>query len=66
VAFSPDGRTLAAAAANGTILLWNIRITDSMATACKRVNRNLTRQEWQEYLGESPYQKTCEDLPDGP
>ncbi len=31
---------------------------------CDRVSRNLTYQEWQEFVGENiPYQKTCDNLP---
>jgi WD40 repeat protein len=30
--------------------------------ACRITNRNLTRQEWQQYFGSEPYRETC-DLP---
>lgn len=30
--------------------------------ARSRLSRNLTCQEWQEYLGNEPYRKTCPNL----
>ena len=31
--------------------------------ACRIANRNLTREEWQRYMGDLPYRKTIPDLP---
>ncbi len=35
-----------------------------MAEACRRLPRNLTREEWPLYLGNEPYRKTCPNLPE--
>ena len=32
--------------------------------ARRMANRNLTKEEWQKYLGDVPYRKTCPDLPE--
>ena len=32
--------------------------------ACRMANRNLTKAEWRQYLGDLPYRKTCPDLPE--
>jgi WD40 repeat protein len=66
---SPDGRRLAMAQRKdqGSNLLYSIhawQTEDLLQQTCARLRRNLTKQEWNEYLGETePYQKTCEALP---
>jgi WD40 repeat protein len=72
LAFSPreidseSGRTLASAAADGTIRL-SIADSDALATmACAKVWRNLSQAEWDRFVGpDVPYQSTCPDLPPG-
>lgn len=36
---------------------------DLIADACSRLTRNLTLDEWRQYLGEDPYRATCPSLP---
>ena len=63
VAFSPDGQRLATASGN-TVRVWLWRAEDLIAEACKRLPRNLTHQEWWQYVGEEvPYHATCPNLP---
>jgi len=33
--------------------------------ACSRLTRNLTKEEWKQYLPDEVYRKTCPNLPDG-
>lgn len=62
VAFSPDGKFLAAGSGSGvTVWLW--RPTDLISEACQRLTRNLSRKEWEMYLGDESYQPTCPGLP---
>lgn len=63
-ALSPDGSQLAIGnfANAGTISLW--RVGEELAQrwedrACRIANRDLTAEEWQQYLGDLPYQATC-------
>jgi tetratricopeptide (TPR) repeat protein len=63
VVFGPYGMRLATGSEDGTARLWRVRIEDLEALACDFVSRNLTKDEWQQYLGDRPYRPTCPDLP---
>lgn len=65
VAMSPDGQRFAATGENGStpvIDVMQIWPADPAAAACAHVGRNLTREEWHEYLGDEPYRLTCPDV----
>ncbi len=64
VAFSPDGQRLATFSDDKTARIWLWRAEDLIAEACKRLPRNLTHQEWRQYMREEvPYHATCPNLP---
>jgi WD40 repeat protein len=70
VAISADGRWLASTGQDGDgttfIDVTEIWPADPVAAACKKVQRNLTRDEWREYMGESaPWRETCPGLGEG-
>ena len=64
VAFAPDGRTLAAGNADGTVVFWIIsdlnQLRDHVVErACSITRGGLDRTGWKRYLPDLPYQDTC-------
>jgi hypothetical protein len=66
LAFHPTGSTLASGSEDTSVLLWDVSLASWHAQACRLANRNLTRAEWQHYLGDEPYRQTCPALPPAP
>lgn len=49
---------------NGTLRLWRDDPGSLLAQACARANRNLSREEWERFVGPAhPYHRTCPNLP---
>jgi WD40 repeat protein len=65
VAFSPDGKLVLSGDNDGKIQVWLWHPGDLIEIACSRLERNLTRAEWEQYIGDRPYRKTCPNLPSG-
>ena len=61
--FTGDGQNLLSVGSDGLVWLWNINVNDWKSTACTIANRNLTYDEWQQYLPDKAYQFTCPDIP---
>jgi WD40 repeat protein len=45
------------------IIAWDLRLESWLDRACQLANRNLTRAEWEFYVGDEDYRATCEDIP---
>ena len=63
-AWSGDDKRIVTASADGTARIYFTDIEDLLELACQRSSRNMTRREWERYMGRDvPYQRTCPKLP---
>lgn len=68
VAFTSDGRRVVTASGDPlspphAVRVWLLEPDDLIAEACARLDGNLSREEWQRHLGDTPYRKSCRELP---
>lgn len=63
--FSLKWHWLIAIAELGKISLTSLDVDYLADLACRTAGRNLSQDEWQQYLGDRPYGKTCPNLPAG-
>jgi len=65
LAFSPDGLSLATSWDDNSLIVWQLDVRTWLRRACEISGRNLTRTEWDQYVGAEPYRKTCSQWPEG-
>ncbi|HLO33686.1 MAG TPA: hypothetical protein VK249_31350 [Anaerolineales bacterium] len=58
-----DGKHLITQDENGSFIQWTIDPRDWLKDACAAAHRNLTPEEWNQYLPNQPYKKTCAEYP---
>lgn len=64
LAFNHNGTVLVSGDNHGNILVWDIEPESLAGRLCAKVRRNLTRAEWDQYIGDAlPYQEVCPNLP---
>ena len=61
----PDGLEVAVDTADG-IVVWDLDPAHWVEAVCESVGRNLTKAEWDEYVGDlAAYRRTCPEFPPG-
>ncbi|WP_258104553.1 WD40 repeat domain-containing protein [Marinoscillum sp. MHG1-6] len=61
VSYSRDGKQIITGSKDNFIRIWQVDPEVLADRICDALNRNLTEEEWKEYVGQDiPYQKTCE------
>jgi WD40 repeat protein len=64
LAFSRDGKTLFTGSHDDFISAWDVGLAAWKREACALANRNLTKGEWNQFIGSvRPYERTCRTLP---
>ena len=66
VAFSPNGRWLVTVSTDDRIRLWTWPVDDLIDLACRMAGRNLSLEEWQQYVQNEVYRTTCAQWPTPP
>ena len=61
--FTQDSKKLVTLTDDGVVQIQPWQASVLVAEACTRLTRNLTWQEWNEQVGNQPYEKTCPNLP---
>ncbi len=64
LAFTADGNKLLAGSRDNSVRAWSASAGELNAMVCGRLHRNLTLEEWNQYVGSDiSYQTTCYELP---
>lgn len=63
LAIDPDSPTFYLGTFDDTAQVWRLPLVVWQDWACDVANRNLTPEEWRQYLHNEVYEKTCPDLP---
>ena len=57
--FIGDTHDVAIASYDGRVYRWDTDLDRALDFACEMAGRNLTEEEWEEFLPEQPYQDVC-------
>ena len=64
VAFFPDGKRILSSGGGPDAHLWDVDFARWTVLACAIANRNLSRAEWRQYVGDAAvYEPVCRELP---
>ena len=59
LAFSPDGRTLAATTDDGVATLWDLNVKAAISRICAGSSGALDQKQWSRYVPQLPYDSPC-------
>ncbi len=57
--FGPDGTTLVSGHSDGQLRMWDLTPEHWIEQLCAAASRDLTEDEWAEFVGEDEYEETC-------
>jgi WD40 repeat protein/class 3 adenylate cyclase len=63
VGYTPDGRYLFSAYADGSAYRWPVTVGAWAHQACRVAGRNFTREEWRRFVTGRSYERVCRGLP---
>jgi WD40 repeat protein len=74
LAFSQDNRWLVSGSDEPTVRLWDMsqplnrfepeqNVDELIKLACRTAGRNMSDDEWQQFMGGQPYRETCPGWP---
>jgi WD40 repeat protein/class 3 adenylate cyclase len=63
VGYTPDGRYLFSAYADGTAYRWPVTVDAWADQACRVAGRNFTSEEWRRFVAGRTYERVCSGLP---
>ncbi|MBN1810433.1 MAG: hypothetical protein JXA14_01200, partial [Anaerolineae bacterium] len=61
--WNSDESRILTASDDGTVRLWYARMEDLVEAACLRAPRNMSEEEWRQYMVGQPYRETCPGKP---
>jgi WD40 repeat protein len=59
LSISPDGRAIAAAYKDGSVILWSLDLDKWRLVACRIANRTLAPDEWKRFVGDATPRGRC-------
>jgi WD40 repeat protein len=60
--WSPDERTILTVNKDRAVTLYYADVGDLLAAACGRALRNMTQEQWEQFMGDEPYRLTCPEV----
>ena len=63
IAYTPNGRYLFSAYADGSAYRWPVTVGAWADQACRVAGRNFTREEWRRFVAGRTYERVCPGLP---
>lgn len=63
ITVSPKGQWLYSGSTDGTVRRWRLRTDEMVKQACEIAGRNLSFEEWKQFLAGDEYRLTCSNLP---
>jgi hypothetical protein len=63
VGYTPDGRYLFSAFADGTAYRWPVTVGAWQDQACRVAGRNFTHEEWRRFVAGRSYERVCPEFP---